>query len=103
MSGKLHHTYATDGDVEQADVRAAVSALADDDLTEKSPVTDGAQEVSVQYEEGDGGMVVGIAVEGHAGEWSKTSEQAIKSAVQSVNGVGELVASEGGYESGSEE
>jgi len=98
MSGKLRHIYEADSSTEQADVRDAIAALSADDLTEKSPVTAGASEMSIQMRDADDGVEVEIFTEGHPGEWSKTSEEAIKSAVQSVDGVGDLVESEGGYE-----
>lgn len=94
MSGELRHVYETDGSVEQAEVRANLEAITEDDVSKKSPVTAGASEVSVQPSDD----TLELAVGGHGGEWSKTTEEALRSAVQNADGVGDLIDSEGGYD-----
>lgn len=89
----LEHTYEADG-VDRSEVRSALSELTDDDVSESSPVTAGGSELAVVV--ADGELI--IREGGHDGEWTKTSETAVRRAVSTVNGVGELVESSGGYE-----
>lgn len=98
MGSYLYHRYATDGSVSAADVRSALNELTDDDLSVSSPVSAGVDEAGTGVETVGGGVFVTVTVDGHDGDWTKTSEQAIKSAVESVEGVHELAESEGGYD-----
>jgi len=101
MASRLYHEYTVDAGVEQRAVRAALTELTDEDVSVSSPISAGADEVSVQMDyDGDSDVLV-LHVEGHGGEWTKTSEQTLRRAVEEVEGVGELVYSEGGYESDS--
>lgn len=94
MASDLYHRYETDGDVSMADVRAALESLSDDDVSVSSPISPGAAGVGTALDEGD----VVIRVEGQGGDWTKTSEDALRRAVSGVNGVSGLVESEGGYD-----
>lgn len=98
MAQDLYHEYSTTGSVSRSDVRDALSGLTDDDITESSPITAGAAEVGVETRDG----TVIVRVSGHEGEWSKTSETALRRAVVGVDGVDELTDSDGGYETDSE-
>lgn len=101
MAQELYHQYAANQDVNRRSVRDAVSELDGDDLSVSSPISAGATEVGIDVTgmSDEPGGFVHVTVSGHDGDWTKTSEQALKSAVQSVDGVGELVSSDGGYES----
>lgn len=97
MASRLYHEYAVDGEVEQSEVRAALTEMAEDDVSVTSPITAGANEVSVQTDsDGDTDLVV-LHVMGHGGDWTQTSEQAVRRAVEGVEGVEELVYAEDGY------
>lgn len=98
MAQRLYHEYVVDTGVTSRDVRAALEQLTDDDVSQSSPISGGAPEAATVLTGSDGESVIGVRVEGHDGEWTKTSERALKSAVKSVEGVTELVLSEGGYE-----
>jgi hypothetical protein len=102
MAQELLHQYAASESVSYGDVRSALRAIEDDDVSKNSPISEGASEVGLTVEEADGdhSALVTVRVEGHEGEWTKTSERALKSAVQSVEGVGELVEKSGGYDGG---
>jgi hypothetical protein len=99
MGSYLYHQYEATGSVTNGDVRNALYTLTDDDVSVSSPITGGASEVSVHFENINGTRLVVLTIDGHDGDWTKTSESALTGAVQSVEGVGDLVASEGGYES----
>lgn len=95
MGEYLRHEYEAESGVSKAAVRDALSALSEDDVSSSSPVSAGGQELAVD-DTGDGALAV--ICEGHGGDWTKTSEEAVRVAVQSVDGVGDLVGSEGGYD-----
>lgn len=94
MAQRLHHEYQTDGAVTAGMVRDAVSSLTEDDITNTSPITAGGSEVGIEVD----GTALHVRVEGHEGDWSKTSEDALRRAVEGVDGVEELTTAEGGYE-----
>jgi len=98
MASTLLHKYKADPDIDQAAVREALNSLTSDDVSSSSPITPGASEASVGVERDDDEAVVTVHVAGHAGDWTRTSEDAIQKVVQDVDGVGELVESKGGYE-----
>lgn len=98
MAQNLYHEYTASGDVTRPEVREALDGLTDDDISDSSPITEGAEEAAVAVQHTSEGSAVVVTVEGHDGEWTYTSENAVKSAVRSVEGVGDLVDSEGGYE-----
>lgn len=102
MVSRLYHRYEAERPPVQADVRGALAEIGEDDVSVSSPVSAGAPEVSVGFEYEDGDGYLEVTVEGHEGDWTKTSEQAVQSAVQSADGVGDLVESEGGYEADEE-
>jgi hypothetical protein len=95
MAERLEHTYSTDGPVAVGDIREALSDVSDDDVSESSPITAGVPEAGVVP---DSKTSVTLVVSGHDGTWTKTSETALRRAVKSVDGVGELASSEGGYD-----
>jgi len=94
----LEHAYSFEGTAPRAAVRDALAGLTADDLTEKSPVTAGGTELAVTVGEHDGEEVLLVREEGHGGEWSKTSERAVRTAVKAVDAITDMVASSGGYE-----
>jgi hypothetical protein len=98
MASDLYHRYATDSPVNGVDVRRALSELTEDDLSNKSPITPSATNVAVSPSSANEDGAVVVRVRGHGGEWSKTSETALRRAVKSVDGITELVEKDGGYE-----
>lgn len=94
MASRLYHRYSTERGVQKPAVRNALSLLTNDDVSVGSPISAGASEVAIVIEDGD----VVVRVEGHEGEWTQTSEAAVQSAVEAVDGVNELVESKGGFE-----
>lgn len=100
MAQNLYHQYAIATSVGYSDVRGALDKLTDDDVSQSSPLTAGGSEVGIELtgEGEDPGGILHVRVEGHEGEWTKTSEDSLRRAVQSVEGVGELLSSTGGYE-----
>lgn len=98
MAQHLTHRFAVADGVGRADIAAALESVTGDDLTEKSPVTAGVPEAAITLITEQAGKYVEVRVEGHDGEWSKTSMDAIRSAVLSVDGVRERVATRGGYD-----
>lgn len=93
----LEHAYPYEGDAPRAAVRRALDALEDSDVSKSSPVSGGASELAVTTGEHDGERVVIVREEGHEGEWTKTSERALKAAVKSVPVIDQQVYTEGGY------
>lgn len=89
----------TDASTTVGDVRAELRTITDGDLTEKSPVTAGIGEAGVTIDESDSGLHLNLRVEGHEGEWSKTSMDAVTRAVGRVGGVEDVTVTDGGYES----
>jgi|APHM01.1.fsa_nt_gi hypothetical protein len=98
MGSYLYHRYETDGAVVPQAVEGALATLTDDDLSVGSPVTGGCREVGVGTETIEGERYIILRVEGHSGDWTKTSEEAIRRRVEGTDGIVELVQSEGGYE-----
>lgn len=88
----LEAVFETDGAVRYGDVRDALSAVEDDAVSESSPVSGGLSEVAVVVADS-----VIITVSGHGAGWTKTSQQAVVSAVESTDGVSGLAAIDGGY------
>lgn len=98
MGSYLYHRYATEATVLPQAVQGALASLDDGDLSKGSPVTGGCREVGVGTVEADGPRDIVLRVEGHDGDWTKTSEEAIRRRVEQIDGIGGLVESEGGYE-----
>lgn len=94
MASDLCHRYETDGSVSSAAVRAAIGSLTNDDVSNSSPISAGGGEVGTSF---DGDVLV-VRVAGHGGDWTKTSEEALRKKIQSVPGVGDIESSDGGYE-----
>lgn len=97
MVESLYHRYEAEPAVSYGTVRAGLHTLNDGDVSASSPVSGGAEEVAVSIIRHED-TFVDLHVEGHDGDWTKTSEQAVRRAVQRVGAVGDLVESEGGYE-----
>jgi len=76
-------------------VRRHVRMVREEDLSVSSPVSDGAPEAGVRS--ADDGSVL-VVVDGHEGEFTKTSQDALLSAATNIpyNAEGEVI--EGGYE-----
>ena len=98
MGGDLYHRYEADADVDQADIRAELEAIESDDISKSSPITAGVPEAGIALVHENGDTSVLIRVEGHSGSWSKTSETALRRAVQRADGVHEQVDASGGYQ-----
>lgn len=81
-------------------VREALRSVDGDDLSVSSPVSGGVPEAGVSP--GDDGAVV-VAVEGHEGDFTKTSERALKSALADVPFTVDVEVVDGGYEPDDEE
>lgn len=76
---------------EQA-VRDALRDVPVDDLSKKSPVEAGLQGVSVVV------GVQNVTLRAGEGDWSRTTERALMDALSSVDGVGGVEVTEGGYD-----
>lgn len=98
MAHVLHQRFAVSSGATRSDIAAALDGIASDDITKKSPITAGVPEAAISFETTDEGRFVTIKVEGHPGEWSKTSERALKSAIEGLDVVGEHVETVGGYD-----
>jgi hypothetical protein len=90
----LEHTYSVDGTVTHGMVRRALGEVEKDDISQSSPITAGVPEAGIVITQD----TVIVTVEGHEGDWTKTSETALRRAVKSVDDVEALEESEGGYE-----
>lgn len=75
-------------------VRDALSKLTDEDLSASSPISAGGVEAGVTVEDG----VATVAIDGHGGEWTKTSQKAVVSALSGIDGVEDVEVVDGGYE-----
>lgn len=93
MSHWIAHYTVSDG-VSTPDIRSALDSVTGDDVSQSSPVEAGVGAGQVQVN-GDGTAEVTVPDAGDT-PWTKKSERAIHQAVQSVDGVGELVEKEGG-------
>lgn len=81
--------------VTRQDIRSALDALTEDDISETSPVTAGCPEaVAVNVEDG-----LLVRCEGHDGDWTRTSERAVLRALKGASGVEDASVVDGGYES----
>jgi len=87
-----------DGPVPYSAVREAMASLSDDDVSKTSPVTPGGSEVGVT-----GGENVEIHVEGHSGEFTKTTEEALVAAVEAIEGTHNVRVTQGGYTDGDDD
>lgn len=95
MGGYLWHRYRTVEEVSSGDVRDAVSALTSEDISVSSPISAGGDEVATAFAD-DGDLI--ITVEGYDGDWTLTSEEELRRTISSINGVYELLESDGGYD-----
>lgn len=103
MSGDIRLEYEADQSVTTEAVRDSLAELTDDDVSVGSPVSAGVPEAGIGFSTyGDYDRLLNVAVEGHEGDFTKTSHEALEDAIESVEGVGEQVRVEGGYESGSD-
>lgn len=81
-------------------VREALRAVDGEDLSVSSPVSAGVPEAGVSP--GDDGSVL-VVVEGHDGDFTKTSERALKRALADVPFSVDVEVVDGGYEPDDEE
>lgn len=73
--------------------------LGGDDISKKSPITPGLREVAATI----GEDTLTLRVQGHSGQWSKTSQEALTDALAEVDGVdGSTIEVEGGFKADSE-
>lgn len=98
MGSYLYHRYELEEPVVPQAVMGALASLTDDDLSVGSPVSAGCEEVGVAKLQEDGERYIELRVEGHSGDWTKTSEDAIRRRVEGIDGVGGLAESEGGFD-----
>lgn len=71
--------------------------LADvDGVSQSSPVSDGLPEAAVDHNQADG--MVHVRVEGHEGDFTKTSQDEILKAVRATDGAVSPEVTAGGYE-----
>lgn len=96
MASHIEVTADVNGDFSERALRTALAALTDEDLSESSPVSAGAQEVAVDHNQRDG--VVHVRCEGHSGDFTKTSERALTRTVRGVTGVEDASVTDGGYD-----
>lgn len=94
MARSIHIVFDAEDSVTSGDIRDAVSELTEDDISVRSPISEGAPEIGTTT--GDGWMGV---VAGSGQDWTKTSQQAVIDAVQRVDGIGEVRDITGGYDS----
>jgi len=98
MASRLRLVYEVSEARAVGKVRQALNNLTEDDLSESSPITPGGNEVGLGRVSSDGGPALEIVIEGHDGDWTKTSQEAVKDAAEGVEGIGDLLEHEGGYE-----
>lgn len=79
--------------VSTSHVREAFDTITDEDVSESSPVTAGVPEAGLSPEPGE----IHVRVGGHAGDFTKTSEQALRKALRAIDGVESVEVLEGGY------
>lgn len=79
-----------------ADVREALSQLDDDDLSASSPVSAGVPEAGIEVDTAGNAHV---RVEGWEGDFTRTSERALSSALSALDTAGGVAVVSGGYES----
>lgn len=97
MASHIHvELHFADGESpDYGDIRQALSELTEDDVSVSSPISAGAPEAGVSVD----GRVAHVRVAGHDGDWTKTSEEAIVSALRGVPGDhGDPSVVGGGYE-----
>lgn len=83
----------------RSDVQDQLDTITDDDVSNSSPVSSGVPEASIVV--GDG--AAHVRVEGHDGDFTKTSERALLSALGDVDGAaGSADVAAGGYETDGE-
>lgn len=97
MASALEHTYEASPRTNRADIRAQLDALSEDDISVSSPISAGGRKVAIGTIDTDEWTVT-VRVEGHDGDWTKTSEEALRKAVQRATGVGDLIDADGGYD-----
>lgn len=97
MASDIRIEASTDGSVTKGDVYAALREIDPTDLSKKSPVTNQIREAYVAV--GDAGIAV--KVEGHDGEWSRSSQNALTHTLAGIGGVDSqsVEVASGGYES----
>lgn len=78
-------------------VREALSELTSDDISKKSPIEPGRKQIGDAVAGSESSPVLVLRVQGHSGDWSKTTETAVRRAATSVGGVTHL-STDGGYE-----
>jgi len=99
MAGSLEMEFNATDAVEYRDVRSALRALGDDDVSKTSPVSGGAHEVGVEIRPDGDTPRVRIAVTGHGGEFTKKTTAALRETLLDVEGIEEVHSVEGGHES----
>jgi hypothetical protein len=99
MGEYLSATFRTDADITKADIRDALADISEDDISKSSPVSAGGSEAAVTVSAGPSGMTdFNITVDGHGGDWTKKSEEAVTDAACSVTDSVEVLDVDGGYE-----
>jgi hypothetical protein len=96
MASHIEVTADVDDSFERAALREELSALTDDDVSQSSPISEGAPEAGIAHNRAE--SVVTVRVEGHGGSWTKTSMDALRTAVGRVDGVLDASVTDGGYD-----
>jgi hypothetical protein len=96
MASHIEVTADVDDSFERAALCEELSALTDDDVSQSSPITAGAPEAGIAHNRVE--SVVTVRVEGHGGDWTKTSMDALTTAVRRVDGVLDVSVTDGGYD-----
>lgn len=97
MAGHIHLCVPLidDHSLDRQTVRSALDTIEADDLSQKSPVSVGVPEAGIEI----GDDEVTVRIEGHSGDFSKTSEQALTSALAGLHdAAGEPEVVDGGYD-----
>lgn len=96
MASHIYVAGEKDASVSKSDIYEALRAIGRDQLSQKSPVTAQLNEATVGTRE----QSFSVTVEGHSGEWSRSSQDALLKALINIDGVDgdsvEVVS--GGYE-----
>lgn len=98
MASHIHVTASISDEVTEAEVYEALRTIGNDQLSKKSPVTAQLREASVAT----GEDCLDLRVQGHDGEWSKTTQETITRTLAGIDGVDahSVEVTSGGYDSG---
>lgn len=96
MASTITIESAVDESFDRGTLREHLDGLTDDDVSVSSPLSAGAPEVGVDYNQPERALT--LRVGGHGGDFTKTSERALLSLLRDVEGVHDPTVTDGGYE-----